>query len=360
MGPQVSLLPDGRRLHLNHGPIDVILEAWGAPAEVHAAYDQATAAFQDVLQTLVDELPLLRQPLPCSGAAYTTLAQQERVPLSTCAAGGEGRVRGVLPPTPPYLFRGTALTPTLSRKRERGTRSNGVGTTPPTLRGPVARRMLAACWPYRAGFITPMAAVAGAVADHLLDAMCESRCLAKAYVNDGGDIAFHLSPGERFTCGLVADLAAPAIDGRLALTADMPVRGLATSGAATKGSGGRSFSLGIADAVTVLAQDAAAADAAATIIANAADLPGHPDIERAPASDIDPDSDLGDRLVTLAVGDLAPAEIDRALAAGLVVAEHLRRAGLIHAAVLVLRRRFLVCGNDVRPRSPVKYARPSL
>jgi ApbE superfamily uncharacterized protein (UPF0280 family) len=296
MAPQAALLPDGRRLHLNHGPIDVILEAWGDAAEVQAAYAQATAAFQDVLQTLVDELPLLRQPL------------EDSLPDGV----GEGRSGG------------------------------------PSLHGPVARRMLAACWPYRAGFITPMAAVAGAVADHLLAAMSDGRRLAKAYVNDGGDIAFHLSAGERLTCGLVADLAALAIDGRFALTADMPVRGLATSGAATKGSGGRSFTLGIADAVTVLARDAAAADAAATIIANAVDLPGHSQVRRGPATAIDPDSDLGDRLVTLAIGDLTATEIDRALASGLAVAEQLRRAGLIHAAVLVLRRRFAICGEDLR------------
>jgi ApbE superfamily uncharacterized protein (UPF0280 family) len=33
--------------------------------------------------------------------------------------------------------------------------------------------------------------------------------------------------------------------------------------------------------VTVLARDAATADAAATLIANAVDLPGHPGVERA-------------------------------------------------------------------------------
>jgi len=112
----------------------------------------------------------------------------------------------------------------------------------------------------------------------------------------------------------------------------MKVRGVATSGA-----GGRSFSLGIADAATVLAGDAAAADAAATLVANAVDLPGHPAIMRRPARDLDPDSDLGDRLVTVAVGALAPFEIEVALRRGAAVAENLRQAGLIHAAVLQLR-----------------------
>jgi ApbE superfamily uncharacterized protein (UPF0280 family) len=167
-------------------------------------------------------------------------------------------------------------------------------------------------------------------------------------VNDGGDIAFHLSPGQRLTCGVVADLAAPGIDGTVELNAAMPVRGIATSGCATKGSGGRSFSLGIADAVTVLARDAAAADAAATIIANAVDLPGHPAITRAPAISIDPDSDLGDRLVTLEIGTLADDEVRRALAAGMARAETIRRSGLIYGAVLVLQRRFATVGAGLK------------
>ncbi len=204
--------------------------------------------------------------------------------------------------------------------------------------------MISACAPYADRFITPMAAVAGAVADHMLDAMLAGRTLERAYVNDGGDIAFYLSPGARLTCGVVADLAAPAIDGTILLSHDMPVRGVATSGRATKGQGGRSFSLGIADAVTVLARDAAAADAAATMIANAVDLPGHPAILRTPATDLDPDSDLGDRRVTTDVGALSDGEIRAALAAGIQRAEALRRSGLIHGAVLVLRRRFATVG----------------
>lgn len=274
-GPSAALLPDGRRLHLQHGPIDLIIQAWGEANEVHAAYAQAESAFSDVLATLVHELGMLRAPL--------------------------GRVR-------------------------------------PDVLGPVAARMVDACWPYRDTFITPMAAVAGAVADHVLARMRYGRALSRAYVNNGGDIAFHLAPGAALSCGLVADLAAPAIDGMIALTADMPARGLATSGRAAKGRGGRSFSLGIADAVTVLADDAAMADAAATMVANAVDLPGHPCIVRGPASNLDPDTDLGDRLVTLDVGALPPDEVRTALSAGVARADALRRAGLIRGAVLVLQR----------------------
>lgn len=282
MSIQTGMLADGRRLHLNHGPIDAVIEAWGDAREVRAAYEQATICFRTVLPALVKELVVLRWPL---------------------------------------------------------------GDAAPDLRGPVARRMLAATWPFRNSFITPMAAVAGAVADHLLAAMLIGRRLSKAYVNDGGDIAFHLSPGERLICGVVDNVLAPTVDGKIELMSEMPVRGIATSGAATKGTGGRSFSLGIADAVTVLAHDAAAADAAATVIGNAIDLPGHTSVVRCPASDMDPDSDLGDRQVTLAVGTLALPEIEAALSAGLAEAERLRQSGLIYGAVLTLQGRFVVCGD---------------
>jgi uncharacterized protein len=283
-GVHAALLPDGKRLHLQHGPIDLIIEAFGDAAEVRAAYGQAAAGFADVLPTLAKELPLLR----------TALGDVRPLPV-----------------------------------------------------GLVAQRMMAACWPHRAAFITPMAAVAGSVADHMLQLMLDGRRLERAYVNDGGDIAFYLTPGHSLTCGLVADLATPAIDGTISLTQVMPVRGLATSGRATKGQGGRSFSFGIADAVTVLAHDAASADAAATVIANAVDLPGHAAIARGPASAVDPDSDLGERLVTLEVGHLGEEEVAAALRAGAAKAEVLRRSGLIHGAVLVLRGRLATVGTDL-------------
>jgi hypothetical protein len=276
----IRTLPDGR-LHLHHGPIDCMVRAWGAAAEVARAYAQVTDAFPRVLPALCADLATLRQP-----------------------AG-------------------------------------------PAVRGAVANRMRAATLPFaNAYFITPMAAVAGSVADHLLAALCEGRRLARAFVNDGGDIAFHLAPGASLAVGLVADVDAPSIDGTFVLTHDLPVRGLATSGA-----GGRSFSRGIADAVTVLARDAASADAVATLIANAVDLPGHAAVVRVPACALDPDSDLGERLVTRAIGPLSRAEVDAALAAGRALAERFRQAGHIHAATLALRGRVATVGllADRRP-----------
>jgi ApbE superfamily uncharacterized protein (UPF0280 family) len=118
---------------------------------------------------------------------------------------------------------------------------------------------------------------------------------------------------------------------------DDPSRGVATSGRH-----GRSFSLGIADAVTVLARTASQADAAATIVANAVDLPGHPAIVRCPAYDLQPDSDLGARLVTRDVGELSAGEIETALEAGAACARKLLAAGLIDGAALRLHGEMIV------------------
>lgn len=213
--------------------------------------------------------------------------------------------------------------------------------------GDVAREMHRACLPFAAGFITPMAAVAGAVADAVLHALVAERRLSRAFVNNGGDIAFHLAAGEHLRAGMVTDLLAPAIDGVMVLEAARPARGLATSGRACKGRGGRSFSFGIADAVSVLARTAAMADAAATVIGNAVDLPGHEAVVRRPASQIDPDSDLGERLVTWDVLTVSGDEVRVALDAGRVVADALISAGLIEGAVLALRGQFALCGVGI-------------
>ena len=266
--PQVALMPDGRRLHLHHGPIDIIAEAFGPTEEIFLADRQAADRFSTILDELVEELALLRQPIT-----------DANVPV----------------------------------------------------RATVARRMVAAVWPHRDVFVTPMAAVAGAVADEVLSAMIAGRSLEKAYVNDGGDISFTLRRGQSLHTGVVADQDAPAIDGRIELSYDMPVRGLATSGWR-----GRSLSLGIADAVTVLARSAAEADAAATLIANAVDV-DHPAVRRCRARDLRDDTDLGDLPVTVQVGPLPRFATDRALAKGADRAEGMRRAGLIFAAGLFLQ-----------------------
>jgi uncharacterized protein len=268
-------LADGR-LHLQDGPIDLIIEAFGETSAVEDAYDAAWGRFATVLDELCSELPLLRAD-----------------------------PRGAEAP-----------------------------------QGSVARRMAAAVAPFRSRrFLTPMAAVAGAVAEEVLEVMTAGRQLARAYVNDGGDIALHLAPGETFSIGMVDRPDLPSLVGRATIGGGDRVRGVATSGWR-----GRSFSLGVADAVTVLATSASLADAAATLIANAVDLPGHTAIRRAPAYDLDPQSDLGGRRVTVAVGPLTPGETELALAAGAAEAELWRDLGLIEAAALRLGERTRLVG----------------
>jgi ApbE superfamily uncharacterized protein (UPF0280 family) len=273
--PQVRLLPDGRRLHLQDGPIDLIVEASGSEASVRSAYAAAARRFGGLLDELCGELPQLRRaadPARC------------------------------------------------------------------VLQGRVARRMYAAVAPFAADqFITPMAAVAGAVAEEILGAMLQSAQLARAYVNNGGDIALHLADGEHFTVGLAERPDAAGLMRTLIIGHDDPTRGVATSGRH-----GRSFSLGIADAVTVLARTSAQADAAATIIGNAVDLPGHPAVLRRPAHDLQPDSDLGARLVTRDVGELSGDEIEDALESGAACARKLLAAGLIDGAALRLQGEMIV------------------
>jgi len=276
--PQIALLSDGRRLHLQDGPIDLVVEARGAADAVRAAYEAAAQRFTGLLDELCAELPELR-----------AAAEPERTLLV----------------------------------------------------GVVARRMHAAVAPYATDdFITPMAAVAGAVAEEILGAMLNAASLDRAYVNNGGDIALHLGEGEHFSVGLMDRPDRDGVMRTIRVDADDPVRGIATSGRH-----GRSFSLGIADAVTVLAGTASQADAAATIIANAVDLPGHPAIVRKPACEVQPDSDLGARLVTRDVSGLSQNEITTALESGAECARQLFDRGLIERAVLQLCGDMLVIGT---------------
>jgi ApbE superfamily uncharacterized protein (UPF0280 family) len=212
------------------------------------------------------------------------------------------------------------------------------------LKGIVARRMHAAVAPFAIDhFITPMAAVAGSVAEEILGAMMNSADLDRAYVNNGGDIALHLAPGQSFNIGLIDRPDRLGVMRTMTIDANDVSRGVATSGRH-----GRSFSLGIADAVTVLARTASQADAAATIVANAVDLPGHPAIVRCPARDLQPDSDLGWRLVTREVGRLSDQDLEIALEAGAACARALLAKGLIEAAALRLHGETVIVAAEER------------
>lgn len=281
-------LPDGR-MHFQHGPIDIVIGADGDARAVEAAHAQAWRRFEGVLDELVAELALLREPIA-------------------------GRCR---------------------------------------LAGPIARRMWLACEPYREGYITPMAAVAGAVAQELI-AFYQRDGIDRAWVNDGGDIAWHLAADRSLRVGLFADLSrldADQIlhgirsDGQFDVTHEMPVRGVATSGWR-----GRSFSRGIADSVTVLARTAAEADAAATVIANAVDV-NDARIVRKPACEVKDDSDLGTIPVTVDVPPLGAEAARRALAAGVRRAAQLRDAGRIWSCTLVCQGQVTYVGETQLERA---------
>ena len=273
-GLQASLFGANQRLHIQHGPTDLIIDADG-PQRLDL-FETALDAMRDVLGVLADELPLLRAPWDA--------AQQPS--------------------------------------------------------GPVARRMHDACHLAEGSFVTPMAAVAGAIADHVLAVMMQNRAAAtatKISVNNGGDIAFWTGDGAITR----AAIAGPDF-GSLTLHGPTGWRGMATSG-----HGGRSLSPGIADSVTVLADCAALADVAATLIAGAVDCPGAATgIERQPACEIDPDSDLGSRPVTVGVPPLGTAQIMDALAAGQAMTRRMMRTGRIAGAVLELQGQIAVVGLD--------------
>ncbi len=260
--PIINRLCDGR-LQLRHGPIDLILEAFGSGAEVEIGYQQAIAAFRTVLSELVDELVDLRKPL-----------QKFDIPTTVCKPASS-MVRAASVHAPRY-------------------------------------------------FVTPMIAVAGAVADHILASLIAGRNLSRAYVNNGGDIALHLASDANFEIGVCTNPLNHELSSTVCISSSSDIRGVATSGWR-----GRSHSLGIADAVTVLATNASAADVAATLIANNIDLPHHPGIQRSVATELALDSDLGDREVTVDVGELTVAEARRALAAGRRHAQDMIDAGQI-------------------------------
>ena len=277
------------RLHLQHGPIDIIAHV-DAPEEVRKRlYSTASHRFSTVLEELVAEMDLLKQPWSADL---------------------------------------------------------------PDSKGGIAQKM---CFAVRGSdiFVTPMAAVAGAVADEMLETMLfeaqkPDSCVEhihRMYVNNGGDIAFWLNTGESFSIGVVDNPGIPELNARVSLAYESPVRGIATSGWR-----GRSLSLGIADAVTVLAGSAATADVAATLIANDVNV-DYPGILKRPAYEVKDESDLGMLPVTVDVPPLPVDQISEALKRGAQTAGNFIRTGKIEAAYLSLQKQTLVVENNLKKES---------
>lgn len=268
----ISAVLQDGRRHFQHGPIDIIAYAEGEYAAVERAHATAWLRFKNVLNELTRELPALRQPVG-----------------DQCA-----------------------------------------------LQGAIAKTMWHACNDCTDAFITPMAAVAGAVAQALIEDY-RAPGINRAWINNGGDIAVHMAAGYSLKIGLFSDLSrlneemvrtAIPVDGVFEITQDSGVRGVATSGWR-----GRSHSLGLADSVTVLASTAAVADAAATVIANEVNV-DDPRIVRLPACVLKDHSDLGDIPVTVDVPSLSKEKIHIALQHGLSRALELKNKGLIVSAVI--------------------------
>lgn len=270
---------EAKRLHFQHGPIDLIIDLMGDPEALKQAQACGQTRFDNILNELVSELAQLRR----------------QVSSTNC------------------------------------------------LKGAIARRMWQATSQVGSQFITPMAAVAGAVADEMLACMSQVPGITRLCINNGGDIAFWGADEERFRIGLVTDLVSTVLHKNIPaiveINGSQHIHGVATSGWR-----GRSHSLGVADAVTVFANNAASADAAATMIANATNVASER-ISRQPAIELNPDSDLGEKLVTVNVESLTRTEINHALNEGAILAEQLLYNSTIAAAILVLQGEYLSVGD---------------
>lgn len=258
------------RLFLNHGPIDIVLEAFGKDKPL--AYEKAKKYFSTLLNELVLDMDLLKK---------------EVVPHRN-------------------------------------------------FNNKISQSMQNATEKFYPNFITPMAAVAGSVADNILNVLVKDTKLEKAYVNNGGDVSFYLTENQTVKSSLAS---IPNIIAEIDYKDKS--RGIATSGWR-----GRSFSLGIADSVTVLADNAAMADAAATMIANSVNIKNHPLIIKKPAEEIYEDSDLKNLMVTVEVGDLKQSEIEDALRNGNEVGKTYLENGLINSALIELHNCFCIVQKE--------------
>jgi ApbE superfamily uncharacterized protein (UPF0280 family) len=183
--------------------------------------------------------------------------------------------------------------------------------------------------------LTPMAAVAGTIADAVADWLFSHR-LTKVVVDNGGDIAIRLAAGQNVTVGIRPQINYLDISHVAHLDDRRPSWGVTTSGL-----GGRSFTRGIASAVTVIAEKASIADAAATAIANACFVEDSR-IVQIPAEQMDPRTDLKGVNVTAEVGALSHGKRNQAVKMALSKAEALCRLEPIVGALIALGDVFMM------------------
>lgn len=204
----------------------------------------------------------------------------------------------------------------------------------------VAKRMTAAAKTVSETTLTPMAAVAGAVADMVKEHFA-AQGLDLLMVNNGGDLSIFNATGRVLTVGIgdiMTGKATPYV---------MRLKDMRNIGMATSGFGGRSLTAGIADTVTAVAGTGAVADAAATHICNRTVIEAGSVVRKAAAL-IDPETDIPDEHVTVEVGPLTDALVGEALGRGLEAARDLRDSNIIDYAVITLRAGIVTTdtGND--------------
>ncbi len=194
---------------------------------------------------------------------------------------------------------------------------------------PVARKMIEAVKAINPETLTPMAAVAGAVAEELKEYLQEGD-LEFISVNNGGDAAIHNGRKKPVTISI----------GDIRTNTPTPyvltVEHWNDFGVATSGFGGRSFTLGLANVVTIVAPSAPLADAAATYICNQTNVPDE-SIVRQKAAEIDPLTDIPEEMVTVHIGELPRRKVRKALACGRAAAERLKAEGRINEALILLQ-----------------------
>lgn len=178
--------------------------------------------------------------------------------------------------------------------------------------------------------MTPMAAVAGTIADEVADFLFQ-RGMTKAVVDNGGDVAIRADREAPVTVGIRPDVNDRAVAYVIGLDPDLRSHGVATSGL-----GGRSLTRGIASAATVVAPTASLADAAATAVANASFLEDE-QVFRRPAEEIDPYTDIAGLDITVKVGPLSEETKSRAVSQAIRKAEDLVRRGIILGAFVAVQ-----------------------